>query len=307
MTPTVEAVTTVPQWFTTAIETIPRTGEVVVREARIRYRSWGTAGERNVVLVHGGAAHSRWWDHIAPLLATTNRVVALDLSGHGDSDHRTTYDVPTWAEEIVAVAEANGFEPGYTVVGHSLGGLVTLELAKRAPSPVREAIVIDSPIGVFGSKVPVEAQGLSEVKRKFYPSAAETIARFRPVPAQESLAFVSDYIAAASVVETPEGWSWKFDSTILAGGHLLAAQFTAMDARLAYFRAEYGVVSASVRAVVERAGASFVELPQAGHAPMLDQPLALVTGIRTAFAAWNAENARAAAAATTAAAAAADE
>ena len=51
------------------------------------------------MLVHGGAAHSRWWDHIAPMLTEGWRVVAVDLSGHGDSDRRDHYSLDTWARE----------------------------------------------------------------------------------------------------------------------------------------------------------------------------------------------------------------
>ena len=45
------------------------------------------------MLVHGGAAHSRWWDHIGPLLADGRLVVAIDLSGHGDSARRESYSL----------------------------------------------------------------------------------------------------------------------------------------------------------------------------------------------------------------------
>ena len=77
----------VPDWFARAIAQAPEHRDVVVAGARVAYRAWGPAGAPGVVLVHGGAAHSGWWDHVAPLL-TGHRVVALDLTGHGDSDRR---------------------------------------------------------------------------------------------------------------------------------------------------------------------------------------------------------------------------
>lgn len=40
-----------------------------------------------IVLVHGTFAHAHWWDFIAPLLADSYDVIALDLPGCGDSDH----------------------------------------------------------------------------------------------------------------------------------------------------------------------------------------------------------------------------
>ena len=55
-------------------------------------------------MIHGGAAHAHWWDHIAPLLAEGREVIASDLSGHGDSDRRSDYSVEAWAEEALAVA-----------------------------------------------------------------------------------------------------------------------------------------------------------------------------------------------------------
>ena len=52
---------------------------------RIRTLRWGARDRPGVVLVHGGAAHAHWWVSIAPHLARDYAVVALDLSGHGDS------------------------------------------------------------------------------------------------------------------------------------------------------------------------------------------------------------------------------
>ena len=48
-------------------------------------------------------AEAHWWDHIAPLLPG-RQVVAIDLSGHGESGNRENYNARQWAREIVAVA-----------------------------------------------------------------------------------------------------------------------------------------------------------------------------------------------------------
>ncbi|EUA54163.1 alpha/beta hydrolase family protein [Mycobacterium intracellulare 1956] len=61
-----------------------------------------------MVLIHGGGAHSGWWDHIAPFISRTHRVIALDLSGHGDSGSRANYDLRIWASEVMAAASAAG-------------------------------------------------------------------------------------------------------------------------------------------------------------------------------------------------------
>src|SRR3954463_5016895 len=93
-----------PDWFTNAIAVRPDDVTVDVDDARVHYRRWGEADHPGLVLVHGGAAHSGWWDHIAPLLSDEYCVVAPDLTGHGESDRRAGYDLGTWAREVVAVA-----------------------------------------------------------------------------------------------------------------------------------------------------------------------------------------------------------
>ena len=96
-----------PARFSAALDAAVQEGATTVDGASIAYRMWGDPAHRSIVLVHGGAAHSRWWDHIAPLLTSGWRVVAVDLSGHGDSDRRDRYSLDTWAREVLAVvAEA---------------------------------------------------------------------------------------------------------------------------------------------------------------------------------------------------------
>src|SRR3954466_9403501 len=112
----------VPAWFSRALATAPEHRDVEVDGTRVHYRAWGPAGAPGLVLVHGGAAHSGWWDHVAPLLSS-HRVVALDLSGHGDSGRREIYDMRQWAREIVTVTEAEALDRP-VVVGHSMGGWV---------------------------------------------------------------------------------------------------------------------------------------------------------------------------------------
>ena len=74
-----------PAWFASAIATLPVHRSLTVDGLKITYRVWGDPARPGLVLVHGGAAHAGWWDHIAPQLKS-HRVVAVDLSGHGDSD-----------------------------------------------------------------------------------------------------------------------------------------------------------------------------------------------------------------------------
>ncbi|WP_067673046.1 alpha/beta fold hydrolase [Nocardia miyunensis] len=181
------------------------TESVVVDGAQIRYRRFGRPGGTPIVLVHGGAAHAGWWIHVAPVLAADHDVVVMELSGHGDSAHRTSYSAQSWSAEIAAVVGRLGAGPVH-VVGHSMGGLVAMLAAAEYPEAVRSLLLIDSSV--------VSRPVLRPLSRQVfhYRSHAEGIARFRLRPRgtiadDETLA----RIAAAGLREDAEGWRWKFD------------------------------------------------------------------------------------------------
>src|ERR1700743_130175 len=93
-----------PEWFTKALATEPEAHRVDVEGTPIAYLAWGAPSRRGVVRVHGGGAHAHWGTHIGPRRAPARRVLALDLSGHGDSGRRDDYSLDVWAREILAVA-----------------------------------------------------------------------------------------------------------------------------------------------------------------------------------------------------------
>ena len=278
-----------PRWFQTALSTAAECGEVTVAGASISYRAWGERGLSGLLLVHGGAAHARWWDHIAPLLATGRRVVAIDLSGHGDSARRPSYSLDMWADEAMTVVADSGIVGPPIIIGHSMGGFVTLRAASRFGDEIAGAITIDSPIRTITPEEAAAAQHNAFGPLRVYPDREEILKRFRPIPDQEMLPYISACVAGTSIREVDGGWSWKFDPKIFGRGSLPPAMLTRLGCRVALFRAEHGLVSADMGEMMyDRLGrvAPVIEIPDAGHAIMLDQPLALVTGIRTLLADW---------------------
>ena len=88
---------------------------------------WGTA-EPELVLIHGGAQNAHTWDTVA--LALGRPLVAVDLPGHGHSDHRPAHDYgpPSMAGDVAVAMEAL-VPRAEAVVGMSLGGLTAICLA----------------------------------------------------------------------------------------------------------------------------------------------------------------------------------
>lgn len=98
-----------------------------------------------IVLIHCFSCAIDWWDGMLPRLEAHHRVVAVDLLGHGGSEKPGSGYTPENQAKLVAEAlERLGVEEA-TVVGHSLGGSVSVALAELAPQLVRRVAIIDMP------------------------------------------------------------------------------------------------------------------------------------------------------------------
>src|SRR3984957_14711569 len=205
-----------PAWFTKALAA-PVTDRMTSQDGvPVAYRMWGGTGGRGVVLVHGGGAHSRWWDHIAPLLAADRGVIAIDLSGHGDSGRRETYTFDAWAREVLAVTADAGLTEPPVVIGHSMGGIVTLRLGSVFGSRTEGAVVVDSPLRDLAPEEQAAQRQRIFRQLHVYPTREAILARFRPVPDQPVLRYIADHVAATSIRQADGGWIWKWDPAIFS-------------------------------------------------------------------------------------------
>ena len=96
-----------------------------------------------LVLIHGITESHRTWHPLLSALAKGRQVLAVDLRGHGDSDHSDPYDPITYATDVVETVNALGLKDPL-VVGHSLGGVVASAYA--AIAPCMGVVNIDQPL-----------------------------------------------------------------------------------------------------------------------------------------------------------------
>ncbi len=109
----------------------------------ISYEACG-AGEPALVFVHGWSCDARYWRAQVPHFAKKNRVIVLDLAGHGHSGMaRTKYTMAAFGEDVKAVTEAEGCSR-VILVGHSMGGAVIAEAARLMPGRVIGLIGVDT-------------------------------------------------------------------------------------------------------------------------------------------------------------------
>jgi pimeloyl-ACP methyl ester carboxylesterase len=282
-----------PRWFTDALAA-PREDHVVDSGGTpIHYLAWGDRHKPGLVLVHGGAAHAQWWSFLAPFLATHYRVVAPDLAGHGDSGTRDHYARRAFTDDVMAVIDHARFPGPPVLAGHSMGGLVSIVTASLYGNRLAGAIIVDAPVRKPDpeSEDRVERGPVREVR--VYPDLPAALSRFRLLPSQPcENDYIIEHIARTSVREVEGGWRWKFDPRVFADLSLesMHLYLASVKCRVALVRGELSVVvppetGEYMYELLER-NAPVVEIPEAHHHLILDQPLAFVTAMRALLADW---------------------
>ncbi len=285
-----------PAWFAAALAAQPQRSLVAVQGAPIETLAWGRIGDPGVLLLHGNSAHADWYSHVAPLISTGRRVVALSFSGMGGSGWRTQYSVAQWADEALAVAQAAGlFQAAVapTAVAHSFGGFPLMTMTARFGAQLARAVIIDTPMhpppGVDGKQRHRSAnqRGANLRSARVYPSLAQALLRFRLLPPQTCAhPYIADLIARRGLKQVvgPDGgpgWVWRFDPFLFRHfdfgrpySDLGAARCPVVLVRGGRSRL---VTAASFDLAMTLAppGTLRLELPDADHHVMVDQPLAL--------------------------------
>lgn len=232
-------------------------------------------------------AHKHWWDFIAPQLLPEHYVVAMDLTGMGDSDFRYEYDAETYAAEIVGVCDAAGLDDRVILVGHSFGGRMATKAASVKTERFGSLVLVDSGIRHPDEPEP-DYPTMGGGRAKVYPSREAAEARFRLFPPQPCAnEYLLTYIARKSLLYLDGGWGWKFDDElplVLKDAEATPEDFTGLQLPVALI---YGANSMSfteqTRSYVESLVPNLVAtecVEDAQHHVFLDQPLAFVEALR---------------------------
>lgn len=264
---------------------------IEINGAAIHYLSWSLEHrERPALLfIHGFRAHAHWWDFIAPYFSDDYRVLAIDLSGMGDSAHRPCYSPAGFAADINSLVEALDLGP-VTAVGHSYGGARLLRACADRPDLYRHLIVVDSFVRFRDEAAPVLPP--RPLGNRVHADFDEACARFRLMPEQPgALPSLVRQIAGHALLPVEGGWCWKFDASMVPAGE------AEIDAEYLLPRVTplVDIVYGEHSKVVSRESAARVVahlprvrgplmIPGSHHHIMLDQPLALVAMLRSLLA-----------------------
>jgi len=218
-------------------------GQVPVDGCSIAWAAWGAAGAPVVVLVHGAGAHMGWWDAVISELACSFRLIALDLSGNGDSAGRGDYGGEEWADEVLTVSRQVG-GGRVLLAGHSLGGRISILAAARGPQTVRGLVLVDAPIRRPGTESRPRFVPRSSGRR--YPTLEQAAEAFHLKPPEPILNHdLLRRVAAGAYRRADDGWSLKSDPNVYGriDDHTVAASLAEIRAPITMV---YGGRSASV-------------------------------------------------------------
>ncbi len=254
----------------------PSSHHIYLNGTRLHYLEWGAATMPALVLLHGGAAHAHWWDHLAPIFAPHYRVIALDLRGHGDSSWAIppAYQIDDYVADVTALIVQLALAP-VTLLGHSLGGFIALAYAIAQPQLVHRLIVVDMRARLSSRRYMRLLQALPS---PVYQDEQNLLRRFRLLPADTHASpQLLRSIARHSVrPSTARQLQLKSDRAAFTRVPCdLEGQLARLTCPTLFIRGQDSR-SLSARSLAELTqtcpDARGVEIPRAGHHVFLDNP-----------------------------------
>lgn len=205
----------------TSPETEPDYCQFDTPAGRLGGLCWGRNDAPPIMALHGWLDNAASFSRLGPRLAGNNRVIALDLPGHGQSFHRPpgeSYELLDYVRDLAQFLEQHAPE-GAVLLGHSLGGIIAMLLAVAAPDRVRGLVMIDSLGPLVG-----DAERFPEDLRKSIDRMRRGSRGTQPVYAgpEEAVAArmggriplsrqAAEAIVPRNLVESGQGWTWVTD------------------------------------------------------------------------------------------------
>ncbi len=243
------------------------------------YVDWGGSGAP-LVMLHGLSGHARTWDHTAAALSDRYHVLALDQRGHGDSDWAPQYGLRPMANDLLGWLDAVDLSE-VTLMGLSMGGLVSFVFAAAHPERVARMVIMDigPELAPAGSANVTSSLAAHDV----FSSADEAFAQARaanPRPTDATLR----HRVIHNLRQLPDGTlTYKYDRELrrnpralfdLTPDELWAAWRAVSCPVLLVRGADSDVLAADTaqRMLAENSHVSFASIPDCGHSITLDSP-----------------------------------
>ncbi len=255
---------------------------------------YGTAGKPPMLCLHGGAVNAHWFDFVAAGFTPNYHVRSMNQRGHGDSAWADPpdYSYARYAADVAEVVEKLDLRD-FVLMGHSMGGLVSLVYAATYPGRAKKLVIIDSTLVATPDRVALLHQ-VGGREGKTYAAHDDFVANFRVRPAGTTAApEILQYLAERSGREYPDGlWRHKFDRNVYSKRVLLDIPPHWDRIRIPALLVKGGRSDRITPEIFAGAKArcphvELVEVPDANHHVTLDNP----GGFVAAVSAWLAKTA----------------
>jgi esterase len=259
-------------------------GDVTSRNVGIggltfHYVDWGGSGAP-LVMLHGLSGHARTWDHTAAALSGRYHVLALDQRGHGDSDWAPQYGLRPMAEDLLGWLDALDLNE-VTLMGLSMGGLVSFVFAAAHPERVARMVIMDigPELAPAGSANVTSSLAANDV----FSSEDEAFAQARAANSRPTDATLRHRVRH-NLRQLPDGvLTYKYDKELRRNPRALFdhtsdelwAAWRAVSCPVLLVRgADSDVLAADTaqRMLAENPNVSFASIPDCGHSITLDRP-----------------------------------
>ncbi len=256
-------------------------------DRRLHLLEWPNPQARStLVAIHGGCANAHWWCASAPTLRRSRRIIALDLAGHGHSDTvgGGEYSLAGHRDDLCHIVRELGLR-NFALMGHSFGGFVSLAALPELAGDLSALILVDSR-GHIRRRSARYLNALAKFPNPRYSSEEAALESFQLLPrATAASAEVLAHVARKSIRRTADGdWSLAFDRSALraAEERSFAPEMSAWRGPTLLLRGSEST-ALSARALAELAtemdDTEAVEIPDAHHHIMLDQPTRFATAV----------------------------
>ena len=190
---------------------------IVRDDVRLHHLDWGNQGKHPVVLVHGSRLHAHVWNDFCRRYKDTFHIVAVDQRGHGDSgwSPRQDYDLEDFYADLRAVVEAKQLKR-FTLVGHSLGGRVSMMYAHRHPETLTRLVLVDITPGRPRGFENADLSRVTEVPApRDFESHAEAASYLGELLSRAPKHMVEESVRYGVREVAPGRYTWKYDPALV--------------------------------------------------------------------------------------------
>jgi pimeloyl-ACP methyl ester carboxylesterase len=185
---------------------------------RLHYLDWGNEHLPPMVFLHGGALTAHTWDLVCLALRGEYHCIALDQRGHGDSAwaEEPAYSYQDYASDIAKAVTKLDLRD-FVLVGHSMGGMVSLVYAATYPGRLKKLVIVDTSVNLSEERL-AAMRDVGNRGGSSYATREDLVARYKLRPGNSlAPAEVVRHIAGFSARQFPDGsWRHKFDRRVYA-------------------------------------------------------------------------------------------